>query len=166
MFPNMITILIGSLVNTIWWDLYDHLMSALKIFTFKIVKIFIWAPKMLTKEATASFGFINYVVLMACFISWEKWVGKKSNHLRTMYLTLVGSCCYFKLLYFPFELFVTNNHRSKSHINNDNKIVSLSRFKYHYHNNSRGGNTCIRSTGHLLKKKNLKFKFIKQKCYL
>jgi hypothetical protein len=81
---NMNTIL-GSIVNVIGVDLYDHLMST-RIFTLIMNKIFRGAPKIMRKGLQPHFGFANYLILISVSYDTRKigLVGE-SDHLRPIY---------------------------------------------------------------------------------
>ena len=46
--------------------------------TPKKKNVFIWTPKIMRKKSTAvtwiCYSWANHLALIACFISWEKWV--------------------------------------------------------------------------------------------
>ena len=54
---NLLTI-IDILVNTIWGDMYDHLMTQ-RTFNLRIDWIFIRAPRIMRKVAMSIIGFAN-----------------------------------------------------------------------------------------------------------
>ena len=80
---------LSSIVSIIWETYMTIPWAWLKLFTLIISTISIWAPKTIRKWFWPWFGLANQIVLIACFMSCEKWAsGKKNYHFKAHYLTL------------------------------------------------------------------------------
>ena len=89
----MITIL-GSRVNKIGgggggYMNKDCLMN-MRIFTLTMKKVFLIAQNIMRKVATITIWIANHLVLISCFISYEKRASWKLYYWRLIYLKLVG----------------------------------------------------------------------------
>ena len=82
---------LNSMVNVIGRTyIYDHLMST-KIFKLTTNKIFICAPKIRRKWLWSLCRFANHFILIACFISFDKWATLSS----TLVTLMAGTVLFF-----------------------------------------------------------------------